>query len=52
MSDAAGLARAVVAAQDADFRAPYLAGAARVQAENMHPLQVSLDAVEDLLARL
>lgn len=52
VSDAAGLARAVVAAQDADFRAPYLAGAARVQAENMHPLQVSLDAVEDLLARL
>jgi len=52
VADAAAMARAVAAAQDATFRAPYLAGAAQVQAENMHPLQVSLDAMEDLLGRL
>ena len=52
VADAAAMARAVVAAQDPGFRAPYLAGAARVQAENLHPLQVSLDAMEALLARL
>ncbi len=50
--DAAAMARAVVAAQDPAFRAPYLAGAARVQAENLHPLQVALTAMEDLLTRI
>lgn len=38
------LARAVLAAQDPGFRAPYLAGAARVQAENRHPLDIALAA--------
>ncbi|GAB4263653.1 MAG: 3-deoxy-D-manno-octulosonic acid transferase [Pararhodobacter sp.] len=46
------MADAVVAAQDPAFRAPYLAGAARVQAENQHPLEVSLAAMEALLARI
>lgn len=52
VADADALARAVIAAQDPDFRAPYLAGATRVQAENMHPLQVALEAIEAVLARL
>ncbi|MCL4675429.1 MAG: 3-deoxy-D-manno-octulosonic acid transferase [Pararhodobacter sp.] len=46
----AEMARAVVAAQDPAFRAPYLAGAAQVQAENLHPLQVALAAMETILA--
>lgn len=49
VADAAGLARAVVAAQDPAFRAPFLAGAARVQAENRHPLDLTLAAVQALL---
>jgi len=49
VADAAAMARAVVAAQDPAFRAPYLAGAARVQAENQHPLEVSLKAMEAVL---
>ncbi|PWE30925.1 3-deoxy-D-manno-octulosonic acid transferase [Pararhodobacter marinus] len=52
VADAAAMARAVVAAQDPDFRKPYLDGAARVQAENMHPLAVSLAAIEALIARI
>jgi 3-deoxy-D-manno-octulosonic-acid transferase len=46
------MAEAVVAAQDPACRAPYLAGAARVQAENLHPLDVSLDAMERVLDRV
>lgn len=52
VSDAADMARAVIAAQDPAFRAPYLEGAVQVQARNMHPLQVSLDAIEAVLDRL
>ncbi|MCB1407142.1 MAG: 3-deoxy-D-manno-octulosonic acid transferase [Rhodobacteraceae bacterium] len=48
----AEMAQAVVAAQDPAFRAPYLAGAARVQAENLHPLQVALSAMEAILASI
>lgn len=51
VDDAPGMARAVVAAQDPAFRAPRLAGAARVQAANLHPLEVALAAMEELLAR-
>ena len=51
VANAAEMARAVVAAQDPAFRAPYLAGAARVQAENQHPLEVSLKAMEGLLSQ-
>jgi len=51
VANAAEMARAVVAAQDPAFRAPYLAGAARVQAENQHPLEVSLKAMEALLSQ-
>lgn len=43
------LARAVLAAQDPAFRAPFLAGAARVQAENRHPLEIALAATLALL---
>lgn len=49
VADAAALARAVVAAQDPAFRAPYLAGASRVQAENLHPLTMALEAVDAML---
>ncbi|MBN8291639.1 3-deoxy-D-manno-octulosonic acid transferase [Rhodobacter sp. NTK016B] len=52
VADAAAMARAVVAAQDPAFRKPYLDGAARVQAENMHPLAVSLAAIEALIAQI
>ena len=52
VDDAAAMARAVVAAQDPAFRAPFLAGAARVQAENQHPLEVALAAMEDVVARI
>ena len=52
VADSAEMARAMVAAQDPAFRAPFLAGAAQVQADNMHPLEVSLAAMEALLARL
>ena len=52
VADAAAMARAVVNAQDPAFRAPFLAGAVRVQAENMHPLQVSVAAIDALLQRL
>jgi 3-deoxy-D-manno-octulosonic-acid transferase len=45
------LARAVLAAQDPAFRAPYLAGAARVQAENRHPLEIALAATLALIDR-
>ena len=45
----AEMAEAVTAAQSAEFRAPFLAGAARVAAENAHPLQIALDAVTALL---
>lgn len=45
----AAMAEAVVAAQAAEFRAAYLAGAAQVAAENAHPLQIALDAVTALL---
>lgn len=49
VADAPALARAAVAAQAPAFRAPYLAGAARVQAENQHPLEAALSAIEALL---
>lgn len=52
VTDAEAMAQAVVAAQDPVFRAPYLAGAARVQAENMHPLDVALETMEALITRL
>ena len=50
--DAQAMARAVVAAQDPAFRAPFLAGAARVQADNLHPLETAVAAMETVLARL
>ncbi len=52
VEDAAAMARAVVKAQDPAFRAPFLAGAARVQAENQHPLDIALAELESMLARL
>jgi 3-deoxy-D-manno-octulosonic-acid transferase len=52
VADAEAMARAVVAAQDPAFRAPYLAGAAWVLAENQHPLEVSLAAMEGVIARM
>lgn len=52
VADPDALARAVVAAQDPAFRAPFLAGAARVQADNMHPLDRAMAAMEAVLARL
>ena len=52
VADPDALARAVVAAQDPAFRAPFLAGAARVQADNLHPLDRAMAAMEAVLARL
>jgi 3-deoxy-D-manno-octulosonic-acid transferase len=49
VADSAAMAHAVVRAQDPDFRAPYVAGAEAVQAQNMQPLDLALQA---LLARL
>ena len=50
VADAPAMARAVVAAQDPEFRAPFLQGAARVQEANLHPLEQCLSAVQRLLA--
>ena len=52
VADGPALARAVVAAQDPGFRAPYLQGAARVREANAHPLTLALEAMEELLARI
>ena len=49
VADATAMARAVIAAQDPAFRAAYLAGAAQVLTENLHPLHVSLEAMTDVL---
>lgn len=45
VNDGAALARAVVAAQDAAYRAPFVAGAARVQADMMAPLENAFSAI-------
>ena len=52
VADASEMARAVVAAQDPAFRAPYLAGAARVQAANLYPLEVTLAALDAVIGRV
>ena len=49
VADSAAMADAVLRAQDPAFRAPFIAGAARVQAANMQPLDMALDM---LLSRL
>lgn len=49
VADSATMAAAVVQAQDPAFRAPFIAGAEAVQAQNMQPLDLALDA---LLSRL
>lgn len=45
VKDAPDLAQAVCDAQDPAFRAPFIAGAKRVQAQNMHPLEKALAAI-------
>lgn len=45
VADGAGLARAVLAAQQPEFRTPYVAGAARVQADMMAPLEHAFEAI-------
>lgn len=52
VADATEMARAVVAAQEPAFRAPYLAGAARVQAANLFPLEVTLAAMDAVIGRV
>lgn len=47
--DAASMARAVVEAQAPEFRAPYLAGATRVQAQVMAPLDRALQMIGAML---
>jgi 3-deoxy-D-manno-octulosonic-acid transferase len=42
VADAAQMAEVMVRAQDAAFRAPYVAGAAQVQAQNQRPLDMAL----------
>lgn len=49
VQDARAMARAVVLAQDAAFRAPYLAGAARVQAAMVAPLEAAFAAIAAML---
>lgn len=49
VADAGAMARAIVAAQDPTFRAPYLAAAARVQAQVMAPLDRAFDMVSAML---
>ncbi|MCC6000968.1 MAG: 3-deoxy-D-manno-octulosonic acid transferase [Pararhodobacter sp.] len=49
VADAAAMAQAVVSAQDAAFRAPFLAGAARVQADTMQPLDRAFSAICTML---
>jgi hypothetical protein len=39
------MAQAVVQAQDTAFRVPFIAGANAVQAQNMQPLDMALDAL-------
>jgi 3-deoxy-D-manno-octulosonic-acid transferase len=51
VQDPGALAEAVVAAQDPAFRAPYLAGSARVQDQVMAPLDQALQMITGLLAR-
>lgn len=47
--DAAAMTQAVVNAQDPDFRAPYLAKAARVQAQVMAPLDRAFETISAML---
>jgi len=49
VADSNAMAAAVVQAQDPAFRAPFVAGANAVQAQNMQPLDMALEA---LLSRL
>ncbi len=51
VADATALARAVVQAQDPDWRAPYLAAAAEVQAGMMAPLDAAFDTISTALDR-
>ena len=43
VADAAQMADVMVRAQDAGFRAPFVAGAAQVQAQNQRPLDMALE---------
>lgn len=52
VASAVEMAQAVTAAQDPAFRAPFLAGAARIHAENMHPLTMVVALMDDLLRDL
>ncbi len=49
VKDATGMARAVVQGQDQGFRAPFLAGAGRVQAAMMQPLDAAFDTLSTML---
>lgn len=49
VNDASEMANAVCKAQDPEFRAPFIEGAARVQQQNMTPLEKALEAVLALL---
>ena len=49
VNSATKLADAVVAAQDEAFRAPYLAAAAKVRADVLHPLEAACRAIADRL---
>ncbi len=49
VADAQAMARAVGQAQDPAFRAPYLAGAARVQAAMMQPLDAAFETITAML---
>ncbi|MBN2759720.1 MAG: hypothetical protein JXQ79_04410 [Rhodobacteraceae bacterium] len=49
VADAGAMAQAVIAAQDPSFRAPYLAGAARVQAQVMAPLEQAAQMISRML---
>ena len=52
VADGPALARAIVAAQDPAFRRPYVEGASRVLAANMHPLDEALAAMEAVIAQI
>ena len=51
VADAEGMARAVVDAQETAFRAPFLDGAAKVQAQVMAPLDCAFDMIRKMLPR-
>ena len=52
VADGPALARAIVAAQDPAFRKPFIEGAARVLAANLHPLERAQAAMEAVIAQL